>query len=109
MPVYIPPERIVIQVLPQLRTFIAKLSRAYFPPDTRITSWFRSVRQNLAVGGDSRSQHLAGLALDLVTVERAHLVDQLRLVGLVAVDEGDHVHVQALPREQSPIARIALV
>lgn len=109
MPVYLPPEPIIAQVLPQLRQFLQQLSRVYFPPDTRVTSWFRSVQQNLAVGGDSRSQHLAGLALDLVTVERAHLVDQLRLVGLIAVDEGNHVHVQALPRERSPVARMALV
>ena len=60
------------------------------------TSWWRSARQNERVGGDAESQHLLGLALDLVSDEPAELVASLREMGLTAVDEGDHVHVQAL-------------
>jgi len=43
------------------------------------------------------SQHLLGLAADLVTDFPEAVAQRLDAVGLVAVDEGTHVHVQLLP------------
>jgi len=64
-----------------------------------VSSWFRTPEKNRIEGGAPESQHLFGLAWDLV-VPRAsipHLVQHMRGQGLVAVQERDHVHVQAFP------------
>jgi hypothetical protein len=63
-----------------------------------VTSWIRSTRHNMAVGGQPNSLHRVGLAADLVFDEPA---DQLsaaitaKRLGLYALDEGSHLHVQA--------------
>jgi len=61
------------------------------------TSWWRSLRDNRLVGGLPDSQHLLGLAADLAPDFTEPVAQRLNAVGLVAVDEGDHVHVQLLP------------
>lgn len=64
-----------------------------------VTSWFRTPEKNRIEGGAPESQHLFGLAWDVV-VPRAslqHLVAHMRGQGLVAVQERNHVHVQAFP------------
>jgi len=68
-------------------------------PSAVITSWFRSVQANISEGGDPQSQHLFGLAMD-IDVPRAsvaHVLEVARGVGLVAVDERTHVHLQLFP------------
>lgn len=62
-----------------------------------LSSWWRSRSENSRVGGDASSQHLVGFAADLVVDDPAAVVDRMISVGLTAVDEGDHVHVQLLP------------
>jgi hypothetical protein len=71
-------------------------------PISRVTSWWRSRAQNSSVGGAIYSQHLLGLAIDVVTPKPSALVRGLKAAGLVAVDEGDHVHVQAFAAGQLP-------
>ena len=64
-----------------------------------VTSWGRTPWRNKAVGGVSSSRHLDWLAVDLVEdprTNRPRLIRDLRLVGLVVVDEKDHLHVQAM-------------
>lgn len=74
----------------------------------RVTSWYRTPFDNSRVGGDPSSQHLLGLAVDLQIVDRGgssisfgmnpfRLQGRLRDMGLTAVVEGDHVHVQVFP------------
>ncbi len=66
----------------------------------QVTSYWRDPAENRRVGGAPDSQHQLGLGIDLVFAERAAASRALsRLVGggLVAVDEGTHVHVQAWP------------
>lgn len=70
------------------------------------TSWWRSPQENARVGGDPRSQHLLGLALDIVPADttlsslasalRAYASDALG-TPFVVVLESDHVHVQRFP------------
>lgn len=55
------------------------------------TSWYRNPRENRDVGGHPESQHLVGLAIDLVADRFAPGT------GLTVLDEGDHFHVQYLP------------
>lgn len=62
-----------------------------------LTSWYRDGRANAAAGGAQFSQHLVGLAGDLVAADQARLVRYLRGHGLHAIAEGDHVHVQYWP------------
>jgi len=64
-----------------------------------VTSWFRTPEKNRIEGGAAQSQHLFALAWDL-TVPRdqlGHLTAHMRAQGLTAVQERDHVHVQAFP------------
>jgi len=109
VPVYLPPDQIVVQVLAPMRTFLRKLVGVTYPTGTVITSWWRSIAENARVGGNPRSQHLAGLAWDLAAPQPDVLAAQLRHAGLVVVVERDHVHVQALPSQESPVARLILV
>ncbi len=68
-------------------------------PAAQPTSWWRSTSRNLEVGGAARSQHLLGWAVDFAGPrdENARMVAVARQLGLVAVDEGDHVHLQMFP------------
>ena len=68
-----------------------------------VTSWGRTPYRNVCVRGVFGSHHLKWLAVDLVVdplTDRPRLIEDLRLVGLVVLDEGDHLHVQA-PRPPS--------
>lgn len=64
------------------------------------TSLNRSVERNASVGGNPRSKHLEFLAADAVVKNmedpsvRARFAKAARELGLVAVDEFDHIHLQ---------------
>lgn len=62
-----------------------------------VTSWIRSAKRNHEVGGKSSSYHLLGLGVDCLldapTYKDSFIKDAKRL-GLDAVDEGDHVHLE---------------
>lgn len=71
--------------------------------DTILTSWFRSPFENRRVGGNPDSQHLVGLALDVVP-GKAHL--QLAVneaagtfseFGFLPVPASTHLHIQTFP------------
>lgn len=92
-----PPEYIVRFFLPELRDFVERLQRV--PGEASATSWWRSWDDNVRVGGSISplSQHLAALAVDVVARSpstSADIVGGARREGLVAVDEGSHVHIQ---------------
>jgi peptidase M15-like protein len=61
------------------------------------TSHWRTFDRNKAVGGGKRSFHLDGCAEDCVPAMLrpwGEFVAAARALGLDAVDEGDHVHVE---------------
>lgn len=71
--------------------------------DTILTSWFRSPSQNRAVGGDPDSQHLVGLALDVVP-GKANLqlavneaAGRFTEAGFRSVPAATHLHIQTFP------------
>lgn len=70
--------------------------RAAGHPQVQISSYVRTPARNAAVGGSRFSQHLLGLAIDFVGNTSHPFPRELRRQGLVAVDEGDHLHVQYL-------------
>lgn len=71
--------------------------------ETTITSWFRTLSDNARVGGDPDSQHLVGLALDVVPgkgISRLAINEAAQIfeaAGFIAVPEERHVHVQTFP------------
>lgn len=88
------------------------------PGEADVTSWLRTPAVNAAKGGAFLSQHLVGLALDIVPrgkftatgdpAWRALMVERAKAAGLVALDEGDHVHLQRFRAEVAgPFIRAA--
>jgi hypothetical protein len=66
-------------------------------PGVQMTSGLRTAERNAAVGGKPNSQHLRGTAGDYVVpqAQRSQFMADAQAQGLQAIDEGDHVHVQA--------------
>lgn len=101
MTVQAPPQAFVNFFWPELQEFLGRVNRT--PGNVWFTSWWRSWDENLAAGGSTNplSQHLAGLAVDVVARPPSTprgIVQAARASGLVAVDEGDHIHIQLWPR-----------
>jgi len=86
--------------LPFLQAFFSRAVPLFYEfPGLLLTSWFRTPEKNRTSGGDRESQHLFALAWDLDAGRQAaeRLTDAASRRGLVAVNEGDHVHVQLFP------------
>jgi len=85
-------------ITPEIEEFVNLAKAAWFyagRPPVQVTSWWRSRRDNARVAGHPNSQHLTGLALDVLPDRAGHAFAQMaRAIGLVVVDEGDHFHVQ---------------
>lgn len=66
-------------------------------PGVNQTSRLRTPERNAEVGGKPNSQHLRGTAGDYVVPQdqKAAFIQQAEAMGLTALDEGDHIHVQA--------------
>jgi len=62
----------------------------------QVTSWWRSVQHNAEVGGSDNSQHLVGVAFDVVPVVQRN-ASALAAVGFRVINEGDHLHAQPWP------------
>lgn len=95
-----PPSALLGPLLPWVREFVAAL-RVVIGERLTWVNWWRSAAHNAAVGGDPHSQHLLGLAVDIVPLDqtrRARIAQALRSQGLVVIDEGDHLHVQHSPK-----------
>ena len=86
----------------QLPDFCAHVRALCTAHGGSVTSWIRSTRRNRQAGGVATSYHLDGLAVDLVLDDHsktAALIAAAKARGLRAIDEGDHVHVQATSRK----------
>lgn len=99
MSVEIPPPRLIRALFPELVDFVTRVGATRVTPDLYITSWWRSQAKNQRVGGHPFSQHRLGLALDVAGPinDMDFWFREARSVGLFAVAEGSHVHVQSLP------------
>ena len=79
--------------------FCQKISRLCFTHHCSVTSWIRTILRNKTVWGHPKSRHLTGYGIDLVpddwgTVDA--LMKDVRELGFLAINEGDHIHVQSI-------------
>lgn len=83
---------------PELRDFQAALEMSAQVARVRalvITDWFRDADSNRVAGGDPRSFHLRGLAVDLRLGPDADKIAAVwQMLGLDAVREPDHWHLE---------------
>lgn len=87
--------RLISPVLPIFFGRVGKaLERARRP--VRVTSWYRDPSRNRSAGGSEWSLHQLGLALDLALARGDYGIVKkaMQNAGLIAIDEGDHLHVQ---------------
>lgn len=62
-----------------------------------VTSWFRTEKRNSLVGGKPNSHHISGRAVDIVLddeKEKDAFLQEASALGLVAINEYNHIHVQ---------------
>lgn len=93
-----PPPWQLVYTYPAVRWFLQALADT-FVPGVSASSWYRNPSHNRSVGGAADSQHLLGLAVDLVG-DRWALASAERMAraaGLTPVYEGSHLHVQLFP------------
>lgn len=79
--------------------FLNALGRTWPGSSLRVSSFYRDPETNIRVSGAIDSQHLLGLAIDVVG-EESQLIDfasQVRVQGLIPVMFERHLHVQTLP------------
>ena len=77
----------------------------------RISSWYRAPAENRAVGGVERSQHLLGLALDLVgpRFDLENVLVRMQALGWAGMLESvgtsnEHLHLQPFrPADLAPL------
>lgn len=71
--------------------------------ETIITSWWRSPFENQRVGGNKDSQHLVGLALDVVPGKPSFKLavseasSRFMEAGFITVPSERHLHIQTFP------------
>jgi len=93
----IPPRELLASAWrPIIFEFIRRAARS-LQPGQQITSWYRTAAQNQAAGGMPTSQHLFGLALDIVGPGQQLTQSIARDAQMIAVQELDHLHIQLLP------------
>ena len=100
--VELPPLEVALRVHRQFpwiyHWFYGGLAAAMRHYGLELTSLYRTPERNALVGGSPDSQHLVGLAADLVRQDGVvGALDGLRRLGFQVVPYSDHLHVQALP------------
>jgi len=93
----IPPRELLASAWrPVIFEFIRRVARS-LQPGQKISSWYRDPLTNQREGGAPQSQHLFGLALDVVGPGQRLTQSIARDAQLIAVQEFDHLHIQLLP------------
>ncbi len=102
MSLRVPPERVLVVTFPHvmafLRLLVMALHNTHRAFELRATSWYRDLEDNRRAGGQPDSQHLLGLALDVIGPKEVleFFATETRGVGLVTIEESVYVHIQLL-------------
>lgn len=91
----------VDQVLPGIWPRFIQAAIAGTRSASQVSSWYRGPEQNAAVGGHPQSQHLLGLAFDVLGPDLSQLQADLRIAGFNTVTYRNHVHAQTLEAGQA--------
>jgi len=78
-------------------TFAARVFALCFKHQGSVSSWGRTLKHNINVGGVTNSYHLVWLGADVVLdIMEKDLVfeNDAEGLGLKAIHEGDHYHLQ---------------
>ena len=105
------PTPVALSNLHRLMVYLDEIREAYGAP-IRVSSGYRSPRLNKAVGGVPDSQHLYGLAADLVTEDLPRLFQVIQNLG--GFDRliwehprrGQWVHVSIAPTDRAPRGQV---
>ena len=94
----LPPQTIALRVERSLPGALARVDRAVerLPAGSVVTSRWRSESKNRDVNGEPDSQHLLGLAIDVVGPDLKAIAASLVASGLVVDPAPRHVHGQVL-------------
>ena len=80
-------------------SFAARVFALCFKHQGSISSWCRTEKHNKIIGGVDNSYHLLGLGCDVVLddmIQNPALEVDAGELGLKAILEGDHYHLQPL-------------
>ncbi len=80
-----------------MHDFLGKILYLAVKHKLSITSWIRSEKRNVEVGGHDSSLHMLALAVDIVLDypdETNDFVRDAERLGLRAIDMNSHIHVQ---------------
>ncbi len=78
--------------------FLAIIAGLCAKHSASVTSWIRTPKRNTRAGGRPDSRHLLGMACDVVPDDWRSgpaIMNEARALGLDAVNEGDHIHIEA--------------
>lgn len=82
--------------------FIDKILALRIETEFSVLSWIRTERRNKSVGGNSNSYHKLALAVDVVCDDdddNEKLINNAKRLGLGVLNEGDHIHIQAVIKQ----------
>lgn len=81
----------------EVAEFLSLIRQAWVQGVT-VTSWYRDPIKNEEEGGEPDSQHLVGLAVDVVGPGVDLFARRCSDLGMIVVPEIDHLHVQRYPK-----------
>ena len=105
------PDRLIPNIT-RLIDYLDKVREDFGAP-IRVSSGYRCLELNRAVGGSKKSQHMQGLAADLVVPDLPRLFQTIRKMGgfdqLIWEEPGPHrvwVHVSVAPQGAKPRGQV---
>lgn len=90
-------ESVLVMEIADFTTFCHVIRHLGEIHELSVTSWGRTESRNKMVGGHLRSRHMDWMAVDVVPDDwdkHAEIMEDAGRLGLKAINEGDHIHLQ---------------